>query len=216
MKKFLMTLTYGRACSHSTKRTSSFCARLIAAFAAVLCCAMTTTVFTACGGDDDDNGNKKPVDAPTSGEMDCTLYTSDESLASFDFYVKYYDESGNIQSEKVVWSGQTNLDGLSVRTWTKKVVAKLPATLGILFEIKAKDGLDPNGQYILSRGYNITFTSKTASGNPIETTIPNKRYESNRNKVGMLEEMLKEVGRPLDIIYKYDVNGKGTGPSKWE
>ena len=47
-----MTLTCGRACSRSTKRTSSFGARLIAAFAAVLCCAMTTTVFTACGNKD--------------------------------------------------------------------------------------------------------------------------------------------------------------------
>ncbi len=211
-----MTLTNGRACSHSTKRTSSFCARLIAAFAAVLCCAMTTTVFTACGGDDDDNGNKKPVDAPTSGEMDCTLYTSDESLASFDFYVKYYDESGNLQSEQVVWSGKTTMDGLSVRTWTKKVVAKLPATLGILFEAKAKDGLDPNGQYILSRGYDITFTSKTASGNRIDISPLNKNYSSSRNKVSMLEEVLKEKGRPLDIIYKFDVNGKGTKTGTWE
>ena len=41
MKKILMTLTYGRACSRSTKRTSSFGARLIAVFAAVLCCATT-------------------------------------------------------------------------------------------------------------------------------------------------------------------------------
>ena len=144
--------------------------------AAVLCCAMTTTVFTACGSDDDDNDNKKPVDAPTSGVMDCTLYTTDESLASFDYYVKYYDESGKIQSEKVVWSDQTNQQGK--RTWTKKVVAKLPATLGILFEIKAKDGLDPNGQYILSRGYDITFTSKTASGNRIDISAPNKNYSS--------------------------------------
>ena len=45
MKKIIMTLTYGRACSRSTKRTSPFCARLIAAFAAVLCCA--TTVVNA-------------------------------------------------------------------------------------------------------------------------------------------------------------------------
>ena len=44
MKKIIMTLNYGRACSRSTKRTSSFGARLIAVFAAVLCCAMTTTV----------------------------------------------------------------------------------------------------------------------------------------------------------------------------
>lgn len=63
---------------------------------------MTTTIFTACSSDDGDNNNKKPVDPPTSGEMECKLYTTDESLASFDFYVKYYDESGNIQSEKLV------------------------------------------------------------------------------------------------------------------
>ena len=189
--------------------------KIMMTLAAVLCCAMTTTVFTACSSDDDNN-NKKPVDPPATGEMECKLYTTDESLASFDYYVKYYDESGNIQSEKLVWTDQTNLDDVIVRVWTKKVVAKLPATLGILFEIKAKDGLDPNGQYILSHGYNITFTSKTASGNPIETTIPNKRYESNRNKVGMLEEVLKEKGRPLDIIYKFDVNGKGTKTGTWE
>ena len=38
MKKTLMTLTYGRACSCPTKRTSSLGARRIAALAAVLCC----------------------------------------------------------------------------------------------------------------------------------------------------------------------------------
>ena len=188
--------------------------KMMMTLAAVLFCAMTTTVFTACGSDDDDNDNKKPVDAPTSGVMDCTLYTTDESLASFDYYVKYYDESGKIQSEKVVWSDQTNQQGK--RTWTKKVVAKLPATLGILFEIKAKDGLDPNGQYILSRGYKIEFMSLTASGKTIDTYIPIAFDETSRNKAGMLEEMLEEKGRPLDIIYKYDVNGKGTGTSKWE
>jgi len=189
--------------------------KIIMTLAAVLCCAMTMTVFTACG-DDDDEDNKKPEDVATSGVMECQLYTDDETLGSFDFYVKYYDANGNVKNEKVVWTDQTTLDDLTVRTWTKKVVQKLPATLGILVEIKAKDGIDPNGKYILSRGYNITFTSFTASGKRIDTTIPNKDYTSSRNKVGMLDEMLKEKGRPLDIIYKYDVNGKGTGTSKWE
>ena len=189
--------------------------KILMTLAAVLCCAMTTTVFTACSSDDNDN-NKKPVDPPATGEMECKLYTTDESLASFDYYVKYYDESGNIQSEKLVWTDQTNLDDVIVRVWTKKVVAKLPATLGILFEIKAKDGLDPNGQYILSRGYDITFTSKTASGNRIDISPLNKNYSSGRNKVGKLEEVLKENSRPLDIIYKFDVNGKGTKTGTWE
>jgi hypothetical protein len=189
--------------------------KILMATAAMALMTMTT-VFTACSSDDGDNNNKKPVDPPTSGEMECKLYTTDESLASFDFYVKYYDESGNIQSEKLVWTDQTNLDDVIVRVWTKKVVAKLPATLGILFEIKAKDGLDPNGQYILSRGYDITFTSKTASGKPIDISPLNKNYSSNRNKVNMLEEVLKENGRPLDIIYKFDVNGKAAGTSTWK
>ena len=53
MKKILMTLTYGRACSRSTKQTSSFGARLIATFAAVLCCAVISTVFTACSSENE-------------------------------------------------------------------------------------------------------------------------------------------------------------------
>lgn len=47
MKKILMMLTYGRACSRSTKQTRSFCARLIAAFAAVLCCILSVEAQTS-------------------------------------------------------------------------------------------------------------------------------------------------------------------------
>ena len=53
-KKYLMTLTSGRACSRSTKRTSSFGARLIAALTAIFCCAMTMAVMIACTSDNDD------------------------------------------------------------------------------------------------------------------------------------------------------------------
>ena len=65
MKKIMMTLTNGRACSRSTKRTSSFGARLIAALAAVLCYAMNTIVFTACTSDNDDN----PVTPPEPEQL---------------------------------------------------------------------------------------------------------------------------------------------------
>ena len=41
MKKILMTLTCGRACSYSAKRTDSFCARSIAALAVFFCCILT-------------------------------------------------------------------------------------------------------------------------------------------------------------------------------
>ena len=58
MKKNLMTLTYGRACSRSTKRTSSFGARLIAA---VLCCAMTVTMSLTSCSQSDNSVDPQPV-----------------------------------------------------------------------------------------------------------------------------------------------------------
>ena len=50
-----MTLTSGRASSRSTKRTSSFGARLIAALTAIFCCTMTMAVMIACTSDNDNN-----------------------------------------------------------------------------------------------------------------------------------------------------------------
>ncbi len=188
--------------------------KIMMTLAAVLCCAMTTTVFTSCGGDDDNgNNNQPPVDVAVSAEMECALYTTEQSLAAFDFYVKYYDENGNIQSEKVVWSEQNNADGK--REWTKKVVQKLPATLGVLFEIKPKDGIDLNAQYIISRGYDIKITSRTASGKAIDQYI-GKDDRSFRNRPGLLMDILRTEGRPLDIILNYNANGIRVGSSTWQ
>ena len=188
--------------------------KIMMTLAAVLCCAMTTTVFTSCGGDDDNgNNNQPPVDVAVSAEMKCALYTTEQSLAAFDFYVKYYDENGNIQSEKVVWSEQNNADGQ--REWTKTVVQKLPATLGALFEIKPKDGIDLNAQYIISRGYDITITSWTASGKAIDQHNDGK-YLRNRNRPGTLMDVLRTEGRPLDIILNYNANGIIVGTSTWQ
>ena len=176
--------------------------------AAVLCCAMTNTVFTACSSDDDDNNSKKEKDAPATARMECKLYTSDESLASFDFYVKYYDANGQVQSEKITWSDK--LDELNRRTWTMNVTAKLPATLGVLFEVKAKDGIDYNAKHVLARGFDITFSSYTASNYNIEFYKPASSYKSSGVKAGELESALVEYGQVVNIIEKYDTNGKGT------
>jgi len=121
MKKIMMTLTNGRACSRSTKRTSSFGARLIAAFTAVLCCAMTTTVFTACGGDDD-NGNTSPAQSKVVGyQVDYSLVFPKEVdgnkgnvyLLCDKIEVGYIDENGQ-EKREVVNNGQ----------WTKSVTYK--------------------------------------------------------------------------------------------
>jgi len=44
--RLIAALTFGRACSRSTKRTSSFGVRLIAALAAVLCCFISVNAQT--------------------------------------------------------------------------------------------------------------------------------------------------------------------------
>ena len=53
MKKILMVLTSCRACSRSTKRASSLCARSIAALAAIMICG--ASVFTSCTNGNGDN-----------------------------------------------------------------------------------------------------------------------------------------------------------------
>lgn len=180
--------------------------------ALMVMCAMTTAVFTACSSDDDDKTEEPQNEEPGTGVMECTLQTSDESLEAFDFFIKYYDSDGQVQSEKVVWNDKLE-EGL--RVCYKKVVAKLPATLGILFEAKAKDGLDPEGQYYFTRGYNLIFSSFSASGKQIDYNWNAPFFQSIRNKKGEFDS-IKEPGRILNIIYQYDSKGKRVGTSSWD
>ena len=144
MKKIMMTLTCGRACSRSTKRTSSFGARLIAAFAAVLCCAMTTTVFTACGSDDDNsNGNDSPTKPKIVGyQVDYSVeFPKEEQQRLYlcgNYYllcdkieIGYFDENGQEQKE-VVNNGK----------WSKSVVYKKSFTGNLKLYLTKPTSLD--------------------------------------------------------------------------
>ena len=177
--------------------------------AAVLCCAMTTTVFTACGSDDDNNNNDpSQKDLPATCDMTVTLITDDETLTSFDFYFKYYDENGQVKSEKVVYDEKLNADGL--RTCTKKVTAKLPAMLGALYEAKLKEGVDLSVKHSYCRGHEIMFASYTASGKVIDYYKPAWGYIIT-NISGVFPE---EQSRVLDITDQFNSEGKGT-VGKW-
>ena len=186
--------------------------KILMTLAAVLCCAMTTTMLTACG--DDDDNNNSPKDEPAKAEMECEVYTSSETLEALDFYFTYYDESGNVKTEKITWSDNVNDEGYL--TWKKKVSAKLPATLGALCEMKAKDGIDLDGQYTITHGYKIGFKSLAASGKTISEYNPEAFTITSRNKQGKLVDFLNEGGKFLNILYKYDSNGKGAGSGTWE
>jgi hypothetical protein len=145
MKKIMMTLTNGRACSRSTKRTSSFGARLIATFAAVLCCAMTTTVFTACGSDDDDNGNTPPAERKVVGYQVDYSVSFPETVYSFSakadcgnlyllfdkMEIGYIDENGQEQREVV-----------NNRQWSKTVIYKKNVTCPLTLYLTKPASID--------------------------------------------------------------------------
>lgn len=103
-------------------------------FAAVLCCSMISVMFCACSSEteiEDPLTDKTPV---TGAKMDCILKISAESLVSFDFFVKYYNAEGTIQSEKVVWTDAASENGIEYKQWKKLVTTSLPSTLGMYFE----------------------------------------------------------------------------------
>lgn len=178
-------------------------------------CAMTTTLFTACGSDDSSN-EKKEKKVPVSAALVCALYTDDETLLTFDFYVKYYDANGQVQSEKVVWDENLNKEGR--RTWTKKVVAKLPATLGVKCEVKPKEGvvLDPEGEYYVGRGHFLSSALLDAAGETL-SDFPGYTadYGTSRIRKEKISEVQEKGYTSLDIVYYFDANGNRTN-SPWQ
>lgn len=177
-------------------------------------CAMTTTMFTACGSDSDDN-NKGGKKGPVSAGLVCALMTDDETLQCFDFYAKYYDANGQVQSEKIVWGDQR--DAEDHRLWTKTFAAKLPATLGMHCQIKAKENveLDPNAHYKLGHGFLISSTLLDEAGKSL-SDLPG--YVSNfiitGIRQGSIIDFLENENNFLNFVYYFDANGNRT-EGKW-
>ena len=115
MKKVMMTLTYGRACSRSTKRTSSFCARLIAAYAAVLCCAVTATLSVGCGENKDKEAEALLQQAGTAfqqGEYDRALRTIDSLRRTFPNAIAARKQALVLQQDVELKRSQEELAGI--------------------------------------------------------------------------------------------------------
>ena len=172
-------------------------------------CAMTvTTVFTSCGGDD---APQQAPEGPTSATLYTYLLTNDETLGNFDFLVKYYDANGQVKEEKVVFDEIQDANGNKAYKWEKTVTANLPTTLGMFFEMKLKDGLDPQAQYTIALGKKcIPYTSKTFS----EGFYSVSDYHVSRIRAGKLEEVLKNLDT-INVIYHFDSKGDYT-TSAWK
>jgi len=175
--------------------------------AAVLCCAMTTTVFTACGSDDDSGTSKSEDTTPVAAVMEYSFTSSDAMLATFDLTIEYYDANGRVQTEP-----------MTQNTWTKKVTAKLPATLGARLKVQVKAGIDTSTaetipvawgyQYM---GYAVSATDKVVSN--VVTKGNSKAYDMEGDK---LSEWLDFYADGLvKYLFVFDTKGQVTEGS-WQ
>lgn len=153
-------------------------------------------------------------------EMICTLKVAAEVPNSYDFFVKYYDADGNIQSEQIVWKDSPKnivyIESEPAKEWTKTVsTTKLPATLGLFFEVKSKDGVDLNAADEWVWGNNVLFRASNSTGG-VFLTIP--RIAESVFKVGkdQQEENPKAVESVLfNSIFAFQSDGTYT-ESMWQ
>lgn len=187
--------------------------RIFLAFAALV-------ALTACNKTDDNY--VKNSQTPAKTWLTCTMVIAPEALNSFDFFAKYYDADGQVQSEQVTdWKdSQEQLsiyNTTPVKVWTKTVtVTKFPATLGLLFEAKPKEGIDTNAAYTWAWAYKRDFKVVNASNGVLYTDPQIGEGRTFNASEGRLEEYLNNgMGKLFNCIYTIQSNGTFT-TSQWQ
>lgn len=186
----------------------------------IILAVVALVVLTACTKEEKDSVNSNVI---AKASMECTLMVATEALNSFDFFVKYYDADGKEKSEQLVdWKDskeKLTLFDISqpAKEWTKTVtVSEFPATLGLFFEAKPKDGIDTNAAYEWLWGYRRVFNTTKATGGVLYSD-PDLGSESRfAVQEGKLEEALNAGrGRLLNFIYTVQSGGTIT-TGKWQ
>ena len=181
--------------------------KILMTLAAVLCCAMTTTVFTACGSDDDDNNTPVDNTTPVASVMDYSLTVGDDMFNYLDLTVEYYDANGKVQTEP-----------MTQKTWTKKVSAKLPATLGARLKAQLKFGVDVSTQekVTVSYGYNYMGYAVSATDKVVSDVVSHGNSSSLDMRGEKVSEWLERHADGLvKFLYVFDANGQPTS-SSWQ
>ena len=181
--------------------------KIMMTLAAVLCCAMTTAVFTACGSDDDENNN--PVDNTTSvaAVMDYSLTVGDDMFNYLDLTVEYYDANGKVQTEQ-----------MTQKTWTKKVTAMLPTTLGVRLKIQVKSSVNPATLEKFTESYTYSYSvyPVTASGKQLEGGKASASSQSLDIPGSKFAEWAEDHANGLvKFLYVFDANAQVTEGS-WQ
>lgn len=172
-------------------------------FAAVICCAMTAIVFSSCGDDESPAATDR---TPVAAAMEYKMELGDQMLALFNMTIEYYDSDGTLKSEP-----------MTQNTWTKKVRAKLPVTLGMRVRGQVKPGVDIDSQekIFCSYGYSCNGYAVSATdlvvGN-IENNGSSTSYEvSSETKAEWVQHIINGFA---GFLVDFDANGRATS-SRW-
>ena len=149
-KNQLTMVTWGRACSRSTKQTSLLCTRLIAGLAAILFCGFTAVMLSACSSDDD---NKTETPQEQTVKMFYVVEVSDDVLKVADVEVNYVDQTGAKQKE--VMTSKKWIKALDTNT--------LPLTEGLWAKITPKSAV-ASGNYQLKVITAAGYQAQLANG----------------------------------------------------
>ena len=152
-KNQLTMVTWGRACSRSTKQTSLLCTRLIAGLTAIMICGFTVTAMSACSSDDD---NKTETPQEQTVKMFYVVEVSDDVLKVADVEVNYVDQTGAKQKE--VMTSKKWIKALDTNT--------LPLTEGLWARITPKSAV-ASGNYQLKVITVAGYEAKLANGKSI-------------------------------------------------
>ena len=171
---------------------------------AVLMGAMTMGVFTSCSSSDDNGGieTNVPDYTPASASFTYKSTINPSLLEYVDVTVDYYDENGNVKTEKI-----------TEKEWTKKIATKLPVKVAVRQNLIKKEGIDyTKFDYItIETGLSVEGSILTKSGSAVggimlsdgsgHLSIPGDNFE----------RFLTEKGTGYKKVFvQYDATGKKT------
>ena len=121
-------------------------------FAAVLCCSV---LFNACTKDN--GGNPSEDDkTPAYAVMDYALSVGEDMLSALNLTIEYYDAEGKVKTEQMTQA-----------SWTKKVKAKLPVTLGVRLKAQLKEGVDVSTREKFTAAYGYSYNGYAVSASDL-------------------------------------------------
>lgn len=168
---------------------------------------MTSPILTSCTKDGGDDPAPVEDTKPVATIMDYSLTVGSDMMNYLDLTVEYYDATGIVQSEQ-----------MKQATWTKKVKAALPATLGVRLKIQLKSGVDTSGLDKFTESYSYLY--EVYPVNASEKALEGGK--SGRKVVGLDfqgEKLAEWVQRHANGLTKFlcviDVNGQVSSGS-WE